>query len=129
MSIEQDLYSGLTGHAGLAALVGLRVYPMGEAPQGVARPYVTYTRVSGPRERGLSETPIATTARIQVDAWGATAKSAQDVIAQVRAAVLSLPAVTVSIYDRSLEGRGDQYESDTKLYRASEDALLLHGGA
>ena len=72
MSIESRLYTQLTTHGGLTALIGLRAYPV-QLPQTPTLPAVTFMRVSTtPLLAHDASTPAYSTARFQVDGWAAT---------------------------------------------------------
>jgi hypothetical protein len=88
MTLEDKLYTLLSGDAAVAAIVSSRIYP-DEAPQGIADPYLTYQRIASGRDYTLGgysnlENPI-----IQVDCWAAdneTRNTLRDaVIAAMRA--------------------------------------------
>lgn len=83
--IEEALYTHLTTHAGLTALVGDRVYPLA-LPGGVTLPAVTYQRISGPRERSHDGRRLAHP-RYQVTVWAETYLAARAVAEQVRLAL------------------------------------------
>jgi hypothetical protein len=87
---EQVVTSLLLAAAPVVALVGERIYPSGKAPQGVARPYVTYQRISGREVVGLTlEGEYGLDAiRVQVNCWDARINGNAMAVAQaVRAAL------------------------------------------
>lgn len=127
MGIEADLYTRLTGHAGLSALVATRVYPL-VAPQDGTLPYVTYQRISGTVHHQFARTAVATQARYQFDVWAGSFLSAQTVMAQLRTALVALTGNTVTVHEVLLDGSRDEYEPETALFRASQDALITYGG-
>lgn len=91
MSVESDIYSALTGYAGLSALVSTRVYPQ-VIPDGATLPAVAYQRVGTEPVQTLHGTVPAARARFSFSAWAATYADALSVIAQVRAALLAAAA-------------------------------------
>lgn len=129
MSIEQDLYGHLSTYPALTAAQSDRVYPVGEVPDGVALPYTTYQRISGPRERGLGRAPIATRARFQLNVWAGSRLVALTVAAQLRAAVLTLTGTTVQVYDVDLDSDQDMYDDDTQTPGVSQDVIILYEGS
>lgn len=85
MMLEEALYSYLSGHAGLTALVAARIYPVA-LPQSTTLPAVTFLRVDAPTLQTFCGT-AKTRARVQVSAWGTTHIQALTVAEQVRAAL------------------------------------------
>lgn len=71
MAFEGDLVTYLRAHAGLAALVGTRIYPA-DLVQDVTYPAVVYQRVSGIRLHVAS----FVRARYQFTCWAQTTASA-----------------------------------------------------
>lgn len=53
MSIETTLYSTLAADSTVSAIVGTKIYP-NPAPQGTAKPMISYFVVSGTREHTLT---------------------------------------------------------------------------
>lgn len=69
-SLGTAIYSGFTGHATLAALIGDRVYPYSSVPAEPTLPYLTYYRVTSNRDNAQNGT-MAThgASRVQVDVY------------------------------------------------------------
>ena len=89
MQLEQALYAYLTGHAGLSALVGTRVYPE-YLPDAPTYPAVVYQRVSGLASYTHDSAVGAgdfDRARIQFDCWADTYAGVKAVRAQLIAAL------------------------------------------
>lgn len=98
----------------VTALIGtspVRLYPFGEAPQGVALPYVAWQIIGGSPENFINEAPDADTFSIQIDAYAATADSARAVAAAIRDAIQSRAHV--------VSWNGETRDPDTKNYRYS----------
>ncbi len=127
MSVEADLYTRLTGHAGLSALAGTRVYPQ-VAPQDVTLPYLVYHRISGPVLHTFARGAPATQARFQFDAYAASALSAQQVATQLRTALIAMTGDTVTVHEVLIASSHSDYERETALFRESVDALVIYGG-
>mgnify|MGYP000866610207 CR=1 FL=1 len=128
-AIEETIYSGLSGHAGLTALVGTRVYPI-MLPQNVTLPAVTYLRVGGARETAINEAPVAGMPLFQISSWATTYDGVLAVAQQVLAAVRALVTGSgPSLYARDLGEEVDLYEPETGLYQRVLDVTLVHGGA
>ena len=64
VDIEEAVYALLTGDATLSALVSTRIYPR-HAPQGAARPYVTYTLIASPGHHHQSSTALVASPTFQ----------------------------------------------------------------
>lgn len=129
MSFEAALYSGLVGHAGLAALVGTRVYPM-RLPANVTFPAITYERVSTPREHTINNTPVAAEPRFQFDIWAENDYAAVLAVAeQLNAAIRALPSSgSVTVHERTADEESDRFEPEAELSRRTIEAVFLHEG-
>ena len=89
MSVESVLVTRLSGFAGLTALIGTtppRLY-YGEMPQKTALPAVSYGRVTAQRVPAMGADTGLVRARFQFDVWAANAKSARQVVEQLRLAL------------------------------------------
>lgn len=127
--IEEAIYTALTGHAGLTALVGARVYPM-LLPQDATRPAVTYMRVSGARDVNINEISVDANPRYQFDAWADAYETAYSVGAQIIAAVQTVESGSgVTVYGVLVVGEQDIYEPQTFLFRRVIDVQFLYAGA
>lgn len=132
MSIRSQIYSRLSGYAGLTALVSTRIYPA-LIPQGAAMPAVTFTLVSATRPSAFGSDPGRVRARFQVDCWSdqaAGSTSGADLVAeQVRAALQRWRTSSGSpeIFDSFIENSFETYEPETKIHRVSIDIIIWHG--
>ncbi len=63
------VYQTLTADLDVAALVGDRVYRHGEAPEGVAAPYITWFVVTALPAITLDERPRIDRYELQIDCW------------------------------------------------------------
>ncbi|HET6495421.1 MAG TPA: DUF3168 domain-containing protein [Thermoleophilia bacterium] len=101
MTIESDLFTALTGYAGLMALIVHRLYP-DVRPQGATLPCVVYKRISTPRAQafGSAQTVVRSRPRFQFDCWATTAAGALALCAELRAGLLatSFPVTLASEY-------------------------------
>ena len=86
MTIETDLYTTLTGDAGVTALISDRVYP-NPAPEGAAKPLCAYQVVTGSRITTIPGTGDAIRKRIQINCHANTYSSAKAVAAAVVSAL------------------------------------------
>ena len=119
------LYTKLTQNAGVAALVGTRVYP-NVLPTPATMPAIQYERVDNLYEWSLAGPDGYTDTRVQLTCHGITYSSAQAVRDAVRAALLGSTAVhgTDALIQIDLEGGPDDYDPDTKRHMAIVDALI-----
>lgn len=90
-----------------------RIYPFGEAPQSVAKPYVVYQWIDGDPYNTLNCRPKADRAVLQVDVYATTTQSSTTVAEAIRYAV-ELDCHITSY-------RGTNREPDTLLYRTGFD--------
>ncbi len=110
------IFTTLKAAAAVTALLqepgkALRVYPAGEAEQGVVKPYLTYQQVSGTPENYLGQVPDVDSFGDQIDIYGDTLDSVIDVGKAVRDAVEKVAYITAWF--------GTNKETDTNLYRLS----------
>lgn len=124
MSIESTLFSALTTHAGLRALIAARLYP-DAMPQGVTLPCVVYQRISTPRTQvfGSTQAVLISRPRFQFSCWALTGSGALDVAAQLRIALLALP------YPVTLDSEYTLRDPDSNYSRRNIDAFVGHSGA
>lgn len=111
--IEEDIFTALSGFAGLSALVSDRIYPL-RLPQGGSLPAIVYTRVSGERVNNLDGENIQNP-RYQVDCWAENYAGAKAAAAQVELAFAASTLQAVLIADR------DDKDDTVKIYRVSMD--------
>lgn len=95
----------------------LRLYPHGEAPQNVAKPYAVWQVVSGSPLNYISGQPDKDRYGLQVDIYATTAVSAGEVVTAMRKAIGKYAYITgFSI---------DTVDSVTKNYRKGFDVSWL----
>lgn len=111
MATESDLYSDLTGDAGVSAVVGSRVYP-GVLPDTASYPAIAYRVISATVIGGVCKAR-----RVQVDVYAQTYSDVKD----GRDAVEALADGKAAW--QYLEGP-DLYEEDTKLYHQAIDLVI-----
>lgn len=78
MSAESELYSVLSAHAPLTALVSTRIYP-DAIPEDKSLPAVVFSRMSTDPIFTVHGNAVAETVRFHVAAWGVTRTAAQGV--------------------------------------------------
>lgn len=94
-----------------------RLYPAGEAPQDVVKPYATYQTIAGSPENYLSGRPDVDDYVVQLDVWAEVMSDALDTAKAIRDA-LELDAYVVA-------WRGTARDTETKLYRYSFDVAFV----
>lgn len=90
-----------------------RIYPFGEAPQGVAMPYAVWQSIGGAPENYINQVPDVDAFDIQVDVYAATGDSARAVAKALRDAIEPVAHIT--------RWGGDPTVSETKTKRYSFD--------
>lgn len=133
MFIEEAIYSYLSGHAGLTALVSNRIYPL-VMPQNTILPAVTFSKVSGPRVHAMQKDTGMAYPRFQVSCWGSTYKQAKEVAAQVRAALQDYKGTMggaggVVVGGVFIQDENDLYEPGTQVYHVALDFIIWHDEA
>lgn len=126
MTIESVLYSRLTGFAGLSALVGSRVYPT-KLKQDSDLPALVYWRVTAERPAAMARDSGIVFARFQVGSFAKRFDDANDVRAQVRAALKrwSDPGPP-EVLDVFLQSEVDLFEDDTKTHHLADDYRIAY---
>jgi hypothetical protein len=114
MSIESDIYSALSGHAGLAALVADRIYPSAIA-QGTSLPAVAFARVETEYINTLAPATALSRSRIAVQAWGPGQADVESVGDAIEAAMLAVnvpPEARYATFDAEMGLYGLTVEFD-----------------
>ena len=133
ITIEEGLVVFLKAHAGLAALVGVRIKP-DFLPQKSDLPCLTYQRISTPRVITHDTTGSAGTAypRIQFDAYAITRKGAKAIVDQLRAALqgytgsMGTSPNTVTVQAAIVDDEEITREPETGFFRGRSDYLIWH---
>jgi hypothetical protein len=126
--IGEVLYTKLTGYAGLAALIGSRVYP-GQLPQRPTLPAICYTRVSTTlvQTRDNAGRSSLERPRYQFDCWAGTRKETRQIAAELRYALATMPQSSNPRVDVALvQNDFDDYEPDTDRHRAVVDVFIWY---
>ena len=106
------IYTTLIASSALTAIVGQRIY-MDNAPQGVAKPYVTWTYVGGRTSPFLGDVPGIDNQVCMFDIWSENATQ-RDAIYAAMIAVLDPVA---NMLAQPMSG----WEFETKLFRLTFD--------
>lgn len=110
------LFETCAANIGVTNLLGtnpVRLYPFGNAPQDVVKPYAVYQRIGGEPNNNLSDIPDGDSVSYQIDVYDLDESGVEPVVKALRD-VLEPVAYIVRW---GFEGR----ETDTKLYRSSFD--------
>ena len=110
MSVEADLF------AVLGPLVSNRAYP-DVAPDGVAKPYITYQQVGGQPANFLNGVPDQRNGRFQINVWATTRSAASALIRQVEDAL----RLSTTLRATTQGGAVSDYEDELNLYGARQD--------
>ena len=121
MTIEQDVYDVLAGHAGLSALVDTRIYQMA-FPSGTTFPCVTFQMISEPTEQVVTGKVVGSSPRIQLTAW---ADDRDDVASVGEQLKLAAVAMIGKFKDVTVQGGPATHEAEAGLFRRSIDAIIL----
>lgn len=111
------------------ALGGAKVYPE-NAPQGVARPYVTVLDVTETRPQILNGYDLEA-ARVQIDVWADTYKSKNTIMEAVLTALVPGGTYSSHIFQRAMIDLGPrdvagERDGDTIVYRKTADLIIHH---
>ena len=125
--IDQALFTRLSTYAGLAALVGTRVYPL-RLPESLVLPAVVYTRITGERESAIASDVGLAHGVWQFDAWAAKYDGARTVADEVLGALKrqEFTAASVDVLEALLEREHELYEPEARLYRVSMDLTVWY---
>ena len=128
--VEEALKTRLEGHAGLAALVGTRIYPV-RRPQNATLPAVTYQKVGGLSEQTHGGASGLAASRFQFDVWAATYSSASAVAEQIRVALIGFRGTVDGVEIGGVLHRGDRDLPDplTGMFHRSIDFAIWHSEA
>lgn len=111
--IEQVCAADPAVTALLGAGVNLRLYPFGEAPEGVDKPYAVWQMVRGSPENYLAGRPDVDGFTLQVDVYGTTSGSVRKVRDAIRDAIELRVYVT--------RWGGETRDPSTKSFRTNFD--------
>jgi len=116
--IEQAIYARLSGFTALTDLVGTRI-SHAVIPQTEAYPQVAFTRISTRRYPAMNANATVATSRVQVNVYGTTAKEAQTVAKQVRAALSRYRGTSGGVVVQAIldEAEHTDYDADIQKHR------------
>lgn len=111
------VYQLLQADSAVTTLVGDRVYPFGEAPEGVIYPYATYGVITGTPENTFDKPPVVDRLGTQIDIWALTAKSCLDAAEAIRDALEnSAHMISISNMDRDTETKSFRYRLEFDFF-------------
>lgn len=102
------------------AIVGaspVRIYRHSQAPEDVARPYITWFVVTGNPQDNISGSPCADIDTVQIDCWSESDTQVETLAGAVRNALDAAGHLNTLIIDT--------YEVGTKLYRIGLQASFI----
>lgn len=132
-TVEDALYTRLSGYSGLSALVGTRISPL-KLTQNSTLPAVTFQRISANRVHAMGADPGIVTARYQVTSWGDGKDGAdgygdvKDVAVQVLAALSRYSGTVGTIqidgifFDDGSDN--DVYDPETERVGVAQDFIV-----
>ena len=122
--MEEALIAILLANAGVAALVGARVYP-GVRPQGASLPAVIFNRISGQPGYTMDGPDGSSESRVQVDAYAGSYGATKALARAARLALSGLSGVHhgVTFQGVFMEGARDGFEGESpeRIFRVSMD--------
>lgn len=132
MTIETDLRTKVLADSAVSSRVGTRMYP-GEAPQGVAYPFLTYQVISAQSTQHLGGKSNMHDPLIQIDAWALTAVETWQLANEVRAAIEAFRGTMGSFWVQRifLDNWQDMppepgVKADERVYRRTQDFIVVH---
>ncbi len=133
MSIRTDLYSHLSGYAGLTALVGKRIYPLVK-PLTTKLPCVVFQVISYTRTYSHGGFSNLARARIQISVFAENVDgqpgydSVEMISTQVKAAMEVWKDSYPNVQAVFLVNEVDIYESSTDVFHAPLDYIVDYAG-
>ena len=133
MSIDSDIFDGLTGYAALKALIDTRLFPE-EMPPDIDMPAIVYTEISRPADNTFGRNVVAHTPRYGFRCWAELPETemppgtigAKDVRTEVENALLALAASTVTINAIVIAGGESGQDAEKDRYFSDLDAQILY---
>jgi hypothetical protein len=125
MTIDDSIYEELIATTGITALVGARIY-RGWRPQESKTPCISFFRVSTTPLNGATGASGTDNARIQIDCWATSPKSARAIAEAVRGALDGWISVSPASHAALLVADVDLVEPPQEAagqfeYRVSQD--------
>jgi len=119
VAVEEDIYSALSGYAGLSALVSARIYPI-KAKQKPTYPLIVYRRISN-NELNSLDGGGKSNSRYQFSVYASSYTSARLVRDQIKLAMAASSLSNVLISDIDLD-----FNDEPEKYSIVLDYSLWH---
>lgn len=129
--IRAGLFSFLSAADGIGAVVtagGIaRIYPI-KMPQGMDKPSLVYTRVSGQSGHHMQGRDGLVRSRMQIDAWAKTAPAASSLANLVKDALdgYSGDMGSVLVQGVFMDSERESYDDAVEMYGVGRDYFLWH---
>lgn len=124
MTVEELLYSHLTGDSGVQALVGSRVYPV-ELPQECTLPAVRYQMISRNELHVHVPCSLLAVRRYQVDGFALSYSSAKALEAALKTALYGFNKQAYAcILSTFIESMRDENDPEVGEFSTSMDVLI-----
>ena len=132
MAIWDDIYTRLTGHSGLNALISGRLYIDDEVPENPTYPYIVWREIAHPKEQAIDRSIGFHMPFVEFECWAERAATKSGVVGarnvrdQLEAALVAMTGNTVTINGMEIEGGDTGYDPDIQKHRANTTATVLH---
>jgi len=120
MTINTDIFTSLTNHAGLSALVSSRLYPI-KLPQKPTYPLIKYQRVTNEHINSLTGSSGLNKSRYQFDIYSETHSAAGDIADQLALAMASGSYQSILLSTADLD-----FDDNAEKYRITIDYSVWH---
>lgn len=124
-ALWEDILAALEGHAGNAALVGTRIYPL-RFPPDTAFPCQVYNTISNPIEQAVDGTIRGETEWVQIDHFARHYLETRQMCQAAREALLGMVAQHVDLHEVRLWNEIDSGDSDAGLYRRIQEWMFTY---
>lgn len=118
MAIGEDVYTELSGDAGLTALVSTRIYPAW-LPQDTTMPAVSFSKISERVQNTIDGEVALRNHMYQFDVWADTYSEAHSIATALIAAMAA-----ASLFKSYRLGQTELYEPEIDIHRVSVDYSL-----
>jgi hypothetical protein len=138
MSAQRFIYQHLKENGKVSAIVGDRIYPLGEVDETVKPPYVTFQRISNVHERHLNGGTGLAHPRWEINVWARGALENDNLAEAIREAMdnfsgdVDTGAGTFDVRSVFLEDDEQDFEpsfdgSGRGVWRTRMDFIIWHG--